>query len=252
MKLPRWRLLVSREENLISTSLKVCSSHVFCWNSPDPLSHVSPWPMKVSLGVWHLDGRSMKPLRGEVEPPQTFLSNTSPKLSSEKFEGQGNTSHSMYMAYKKFSQQNIVQIFTLPPPGCLLPRVHPGAACSPGRQAGDSLGRGHPHDVQDSMIHQTKSSSSIAQWFSSDALMPILLDPIASLSQFLSEVLTPAGRHHPTKAAVLEKLRPSRLAIINTNLSKKLKSSYLPIFPFPHPRCHEGEIIAIYFPCQGS
>ena len=59
-------------------------------------------------------------------------------------------------------------LLLLPPPARLLPIVHPGA------QVSDAHAPGHPRDVKQNVIHQTRPPSSIAPWSSSGAHMPIV------------------------------------------------------------------------------
>ncbi len=58
----------------------------------------------------------------------------------------------------KVSQQNIVQSITLSPPACLLPIVHPAPISSQ-----DAHSPGHPPDVKENVIHQTRLNVLLLQ-----------------------------------------------------------------------------------------
>ena len=124
-----------------------------CQNSPDPSRHGA---LKVCCGIWHQDvsSRSFKSckLQGGASMDQTCLSSTSHRcmigLRSGEFGGKVNTSPLVVVLLKPFlnhfcfvaqriillSQQNITQSITLPLLAFLLPTVHPGTMCSPGKR----------------------------------------------------------------------------------------------------------------------
>ena len=81
---------------------------------------------------------------------------------------------STWRAGPKVSKQNIAKSIKLSPSASHLPIVHPGAMCS--SQVSNANAPSHPHDLKENGIHQTRPSSSIAQWSSSDAHILIIGD----------------------------------------------------------------------------
>ena len=128
---------------------------ICCWSSmsrqncSDRRGMDSTRPLKVSCGIWHHDAssRSFKSckLRGEASMDRTCLSSTSHRCSiglrSGEFGGQVNTLHSKCHVPQTMPDQCGLhtlscwnRCITHSPLACLLPTVHPGAICSPGKR----------------------------------------------------------------------------------------------------------------------